>query len=120
MAILETYHESDLNGELITLDIHSTGKIVLGTRFDSLVTIRNVSVSNFGSVRNEAISTALNFFKNFAVLLSANDLNKGWQMYKKALKSRIADTNTAFWQYFDGYTPRPVGRKWQVIEWVKC
>ena len=67
---------------------------------------------------NEQVNMFFDFYRNYAPLLSWEELKHGWSSYVKASKQRSDSLSNAFWNYLDGKRITRLDRKGSVFKWV--
>jgi hypothetical protein len=111
MTALQTgfeYTDINIDGDRIVMTEREcpTGtKFLIGNRF-------------FFFVQTFDANKAFDFFRNYAPLLSQDELKDGWLAYEKALNQRCDDISNAFWNYLEGKTIKMLDRKGGCFCWV--
>lgn len=102
----EQFFDTNVDGRLIVLEAKETPnmgiKYSIGNRFDTFISCYNPEL-------------AFDFFRNYATLLSWDEIPKGWECYQKAQKQLLDNKVKAFWEYFDGKILKKRGK---VIQWM--
>jgi len=106
-VIVEKFEDINVDGERVYMEISDKGHVYFCSRFDQ-----------FARYLNADISAALDFFRNYAILLSHNELEKGLTTYKKFMKLHCASQGVDFWRLFEGKRPVNLDGKWGCIQWV--
>lgn len=112
----EVYTSQTLCEQTLVLEVFGevgkVTKMTLGNRF-----FIKVKCYPSNSDNPEMVNWMFDYYKNFAPLLSWEELKRGWLCYLKARKQRLDDHAHAFWMYMDGKRIK-VGKKGSVFEWV--
>jgi len=105
---IETFSDTNIDGQSIFMDITENGHVHFSTRFEDL-----------GRILNADVPEALDFFRNYAILFSASEIQQALTAFRKFKKSVVATSFSEFFYILEGKRPVNVDSKWGCVKWVK-
>lgn len=103
----EKFTDTDLDGDAIFMTID--GDIIrFSARFEDHCKIHLHGLN--GECRRKAIVKALDFFRNYATLLSRVEMHRALRCYHRAVAQQHDSVRSAFWHFMDGDSIQTIGK----------